>query len=394
MKAPKILTILAVPALLGLLAGCGGDETATTPGTAGTDDYAALDLNDPGGGLTETDEPVAFDDAVLKAMLLTEDGQEIDDPVADDPLVLRMQERLRERDRYRDDELPGITFARLTWGMLRDPGYTAPVAGPCDATDWTGTLRVDRGAVVVRRAIRFEFPADHVIVPRLDRRTVAFVSHTWCHLDGLVVQVVEPPLAAGEDPSAPNVLHIDTAAFQGEIPVAELAGMDRIVDVDDAGNRFHVVGFRAEDIEICPKGFLSGRYRAMNGDAPDTVRGGDGRMLGIRYGTFAGACYGIHGRIQGFMRGGFGVDAEGARVLVGKVIDRQGRFRGLIRGGWEPADGNGALARFRAQWAGRYGRREGVLGGEAHPVEGYPGGFFTGRWAEDCDAEATASVLR
>lgn len=393
MKAIRFLPLLAVLALPVLLAGCSGDDSALAPGTTAADDFAALDFNAPFGGLTETDEAIAFDDAGLKAMLLMEEGDELEDPIARDPLVLEMEERSRHRDRHRDGELADFTFARLTWGMLRGPEDTTRVEGPCEMTDWTGTLRVDRGAIVVRRMIRFEFPADHVVIPRLDRRTVAFVSHTWCHLDGLLIQIVEPPLAEGEEaPETPNMLHIETAAFSAEIPVADLAGMERVVDVDDMGNRFGVTGFKLRDIEVCPKGFLSGRYRSLGEDRPDTVRGDDGEVRGVRHGQFAGAWYTLHGRIHGFMRGGYGVDAEGNRVFVGKFIDRGGRFQGLIRGGWEPAD-DGQLARFRAEWAARGGRIEGILGGEAHPVEDYPGGFYAGRWTATCDDEATATIL-
>ena len=174
--------------------------------------------------------------------------------------------------------------------------------------------------------------------------------------------------------------------------VADLAGMERVVDVDDMGNRFGVTGFKLRDIEVCPKGFLSGRYRSLGEDRPDTVRGDDGEVRGVRHGQFAGAWYTLHGRIHGFMRGGYGVDAEGHRVFVGKFIDRGGRFQGLIRGGWEPAD-DGQLARFRVEWVARGCRIEGILGGEAHPVDGYPGGFYAGRWTATCDDEATATIL-
>jgi hypothetical protein len=393
MKTVRFLCLLAVAALLVPLAGCSDDDTAFAPGTTAADDFANLDLNAPFGGLTETDEEIAFDDAGLKAMLLMEEGDALEDPVARDPLVLEMEERSRHRERHRDGELADFTYARLTWGMLRGPDDTTRVEGPCEVTDWTGTLRVDRGALVVRRTIRFEFPADHVVFPRLDRQTVAFVSHTGCHFDGLLIQIVEPPLAEGEEePATPNTLRIETAAFSAEIPVADLAGMERVVDVDDAGNRFAVTGFKLRDIEICPKGFLSGRYRTRGEDRPDTVRGDDGEVRAVRHGQFAGAWYTLHGRIHGFMRGGYGVDAEGARVFVGKFIDRHGRFKGLIRGGWEPA-ADGRLARFRGEWVARGGGVEGVLGGEAHPVAGYPGGFYAGRWTTTCDEEATVEVL-
>ena len=390
MKTTRIILALAAVALLGLLAGCSSDDVASAPGVTASDNYELLDFNDPYGGLSETDEAVAFDDEGLKALLALEEEDDIEDPVARDPFVLRMEERSRHRERLAPEERPSFTFARLTWGMLRGPEDTTAVEGPCDMTDWTGTLRVDRGALVVRRTISFETPADHVIFPRLDRLTVAFISQTWCGFDGLVIEIVEHPVAEDDSVSAPNMLHIDTPGFQGSFPVAELADMDEVFEVDAAGNRFRINGFTVEDIDVCPKGFLSGRYRIMNHDVPDSVETGD---HGERLGSFAGAWYGLHGRIEGFMRGGYGIDAEGNRVFLGKFINRQGRFRGLIRGGWEPAEREGELASYRGEWVTRHGQVEGVLGGEAHPVEGYPGGFYVGKWTTTCDAEASAEVL-
>jgi hypothetical protein len=88
------------------------------------------------------------------------------------------------------------------------------------------------------------------------------------------------------------------------------------------------------------------------------------------------------------MRGGYGVTEEGERVFIGKYINRHGRFMGLIRGDWYPADEERDLAEFRGQWISYGGNVEGLLGGQAHPVEDYPGGFYVGRWTTLCDDEA------
>ena len=51
------------------------------------------------------------------------------------------------------------------------------------------------------------------------------------------------------------------------------ANNNGVVDVDDLGNRFEVTGFAPGDIEACPKGFLSGRYRlAAASDRPARER--------------------------------------------------------------------------------------------------------------------------
>jgi hypothetical protein len=387
-KMATIATTILLTA--GLLAGCSNDETSLTTTTgSGLDDFEQLDLDQTYGGLTATDEDVAFGDEALKAMMLAEDQEVVIDPLADDPVVLEMEERARHRERYEEGERPQFTYLRLRWGMLRGPDDSTSVERPCDVTDWTGTIRTDRGLVVVKRKIKFEYPADHVVFPRLDPQTVAFVSHTWCHFDGLVIEIVEPPIDTSTTPVSPNKLYVDTPLFQGEFLVSDLAGINQIFEVDDMGNRIQINGFGLSDIEVCPKGFLSGRYR--HGPQVDPgVEATEG--VAVRYGSFAGAWYSLNGGILGFMRGGYGVDANGERIFIGKIIDRRGHFSGFLRGGWEPGSDDRGLGEFRGSWMSRSGSMEGYLGGESHPVEGYPGGFYEGRWTSLCDNEAEGLV--
>lgn len=386
------ITFIAVGALLtlGLMAGCSSDESdLTTAPLAAADDYSNLDFSQTYGGLTATDEDEAFGDEALKLLMLAEEQDMVDDPLATDPVVLEMEERSRHMDRYEEGELPKFTYMRLRWGMLRGPDDTLRVEPPCDVTDWTGELHTDRGLVVVRRLIRFERPRDHVIFPRLNHRTVAFVSHTTCHFDGLVIQIIERPEDNDQDNPEPNILHINTPGFSGDFEVSSLAEMDEVFDVDDRGNRFQMTGFSMRDIETCPKGFLSGRYRHVRRDRPDTTVSD---RPGEIYGTYVGVWTTLTGRVHGFLRGGYGLTEDGHRVFIGKYINRRGHFMGLIRGGWNPADEEHDLAGFLGKWVSRDGNVEGVLGGEAHPVEDYPGGFFVGRWTTLCDDEVEGLI--
>jgi hypothetical protein len=388
----RYISFLAIGALLslGLLAGCSGDESdLTTASLTGADDYSQFDFSQTYGGLTDTDEEEAFGDEALKAMMLAEEQEVVDDPMAMDPVVLEMEERSRHMERHEEGERPRFTYLRLRWGMLRGPDDTLRVESPCDVTDWTGELHTDRGIVVVKRLIRFERPMDHVIFPRLNRKTVAFVSHTTCHFDGLVIQIIERPDDADSEYAEPNMLHINTPGFSADFEVAHLGDVDEVFEVDDQGNRFQMTGFSLSDIEICPKGFLSGRYRQVRADRPDTV---DHDRPGELYGTYAGAWTTLTGRVRGFLRGGYGVTEDGQRIFIGKYIDRRGRFMGLIRAGWNPADEEHDLADFLGHWRGRRGNMEGVLGGQAHPVEDYPGGFIVGRWTTFCDDEAEDTI--
>ena len=88
----RYISFLAVGALfaLGLLAGCSGDESdLTTASLTGADDFSRFDFSQTYGGLTATDEEEAFGDESLKAMLLAEEQDIVDDPLAMDPDRLR-----------------------------------------------------------------------------------------------------------------------------------------------------------------------------------------------------------------------------------------------------------------------------------------------------------------
>jgi hypothetical protein len=384
MKTIRFTLPLAALLILCLATGCGHDDGGVLATAPSGDDFANLDLADPYGGLSATDEEEAFGDEGLKAMMLAEEGEVVHDPLADDPRVQQFEAMGRHVNEHHERDRPRFTYVRLRWGMLRGPEDTTRVEGPCAATDWTGEIHTDRGLVVVRRTIRFEPGQDHVVFPRLDPRTVAFVSRTNCGLDGLLLQIIERPdtSAAGDiEEAAPNRLHVNAGPFQGVYLVEELSGLNEVNEVGDGGNRFQVEGFTLHDIGICPKGFLSGRYRLV---PPDTMGAGPGEIRG----HFAGAWRDLEGRIVGFMRGGYGIGPGEEHVLVGKLIDRRGRFRGLLAGTWEPGGRDGALATFKGRWGNRREGTQGLMGGQAHPVEGYPGGFFTGRWTASCDEEA------
>ena len=384
---PTKITLTLAAALLAafLLTGC-SDDSATPAATAtGGDDFQALDFSDPYGGLTASDEAVAFDDDALLAMTLAEDGQEVVDNWADDPMVREMERMGGMASDPGDSLRPHFTFVHLRWGMLRDLMDTVAVEPPCDVTDWTGAINVDRGVLLVRRVIRFERPLDHIIFPRLDRQTVGLVSRTACGFDGVVLQILERPEA---DPAAePNMLHIALGDFSLDVAVTDLVGLDEVHEVGD--NKVALVGFGLSDIAYCPKGFLDGMFRRMPVDRPDSLAS---ERPGTQYGVFAGMWRELDGRLHGHLRGGYGVDEDGNRIFVGKYIGPRGGFRGLIRGTWEPGAADDLMAAFRGQWFGRDGQAEGLLGGEAFAVDGSAGGFFSGRWTALCDDEAEDAV--
>ena len=396
---PTTLTLLMVFMMLLLtsfLTGCSDESKNLVSAESSADDYSQIDFSMAYGGLTTSDEEVAFGDDALLKMSLAEEGEEIADPVADDPRVRDMMERGDMSFDPDDPARPHFTFVHLRWGMLRDMMDSVSIEPPCDVTDWTGAVSVDRGVLLVRRAIRFERPLDHIIFPRLNQQTVGLVSHTACGFDGVVLQILERPEEYTERDSlglSPNMLHIKLGEFSADIAVEDLAGMTRVADVGSLGNQFALTGFTLRDVSVCPKGFLSGHYRRLPEDRPDLP---DSVQLDERpgelYGVYSGMWRGLEGLIHGHLRGGYGVDESGQRIFIGKYIGARGEFRGLIRGSWEPGETEDQMANFRGQWVAANGQVEGLLGGETFAVEGTPGGFFTGRWTTLCDDEAEAEV--
>jgi len=376
-RIPRMLAALSLAAALGL-AGCGENPAGSGSGaTPADDDWSAIDLDKEYGGLTATDEPVAFADPFLEAALAEDAAGEAGDPVALDPEVRALE---AAADSTGDPGMPRprFTFLRVTWGMLDSPADSLGAAAEgIESLDWSGSLRIDRGVVVVRRLILFERPGDHLLLPRPDRRTVGWVSRTGRHYDGIVVEIIEPPVrpdSTGTLPP-PNRLHFRTAPFAASFDVAELAGLERTFPVPPEGNAVRFSGFGLSAPAACPKGFLGGRWVAT-GDST---------------GVFKGRWMTLHGRLAGLMRGVWGYNDAGERVFVGKWIDRDGRFRGLLRGAWEPGAelGHGG---FRGRWVNAAQTLEGVLGGEYVALPERPGGFYAGRWSALCDPEAVGQI--
>ncbi|MBK9303775.1 MAG: hypothetical protein IPM94_07795 [bacterium] len=381
---PGLLNLAGLLFISGLLAlgatGCGDERGATVPGDVAVDDYEAMDLDKAYGGLTYSDESPAFGDAELEAMSLEDQEAASDDPLQDDAELAGLEAAALGGDDPAAPPPPTVIALRLTWGQL--DGAPEDIREEVQGLDWSGRLRVDRGLVVVRRVILFERPRDHLVRPRPDRRTVAWVSHTGPHFDGLIVEVVVPPAApdsASAGTPAPVMLHLVTPLVALDIPVAELAGLDVTHPVDELGNALRLEGHRVTDEDLCPKGFLGGIWKADRDST--TVEGG----------VFKGRWVGLWGRLHGFVRGRYGLDSSGERVFFGKYIDRQGRCRGMLAGAWEAADASGRGG-FHGEWHNAAATVEGVLGGEYVHAAGRPAGVFSGRWTTLCDQEAAESL--
>lgn len=341
----------------GLIAsGCGEQPAAPLP----ANEQAVLHLNAPSGGYGVGPESPAFADAELASSTLVE--EQVPEPYAgfsEDPQCARW---------LRGDST--VVYAvTLLWGELKtDPsigsfGIEADETGT-EGYDWTGYAEFTRGAVRVRSTIAFE-RNDHIERPRTDRTRLDWVSHTETGFDGLRIALYQPLPAEAED-----VLHIVAGTNEWSIPVADLQDYQQIFDVDTEGNQFMVRAFRI-DPEVCSRGFAGGGW------APRSDEG---------IGFFRGRWVGVDGEMAGYVRGHYGVDETGNRVLFGKVIDLDGNFIAILRGSWDirHETPRGVMGQFRTQALDAKGSVIGSFKGNWRIVGGSSGGFFEGRWNVGC----------
>lgn len=243
-----------------------------------------------------------------------------------------------------------VVHTVMRWGQIPfNPDAEAIV-------DWSGTLRVNRGAILIRRAVGFETATGDGIDARVSPQELSFSSHTRPASDGLRLTIIDPTPEADE----PLVLDYSNAeGSQYSVELADLVAAPQSLDVDDNGNRIVAVAI-AGSLDACDSGTLGGRWHR--------VAEGRGRLLGQVRDT--------DGELVGHMRGVYGERANGNRVVFGKYIGLQGGFRGIFAGRYE-------AGHFRGLWMTRAGE-VGALGGQYRETIAGPevGGHFLGRWAE------------
>jgi len=342
--------VLATVAAAALTVGCESDTSS--PDTTDDPLTQTVDIDDPYGGFNRSSEPAGFGDDYL----LSDEGEvPVSDAVADQPEVATMLDAP-------DNDLYAV---RLTWGYLAKDS-----TGTDERVDWSGSASVDEGAVIAVRTIQFEQRSgDHVVRPRDSRLVLEWVSTTTVAMDGLQLLVVDP------QDEVDNILHIDVPLLDEDIPVAELDGLDRMIEVGDAGHEFRIQARKVE-ITACSRGWVSGRWQ----HDPERPNDDRGRVLGHFLGHWTNAA----GEEGGAIRGIYGVNRRGHRVLFGKLIDPSGNFRGLARGTWQPTASPG-VGSFRAHWLDVDRQVVGGMRGVWERRDRDGSGYFHGAWATLCD---------
>jgi hypothetical protein len=360
--------ILTCAAFLMLAVGCSdnGSQSLTSDGN--------LNLEDAFGGYTSSSEVPAFGDDELVAAAYGEEEVE-------DDLISRSQQ-----EALANSHLCGFYHFRAVWGSIP---YNSTVT---EVTDWSGSLTISRGTVVVRHVVRFE-PGQDYLLPREDRQTIEWVSSTTVHNDGIGVDIyipreyrIDTTVVDDEEVIDTVVLDCDDATLTFEtgpysrtFSVRELIGLDTVIYLEDSVNAVALHGFRL-DYRPCPRGFMSGTW----GYDPDGQ------------GVFSGLWLGRQGAVIGHYHGHFGIADDGARVFFGKVISRNGNFEYFLRGIWGPRPNHHANPNALHRAPGKYvggiftadGARVGVVQGQYRTHPAHKSGFMQGRWKVLCNYDS------
>lgn len=370
---------MILPALALLAAGCETSMIDPASPAGATQTEAVIDLDSETGGLSESDEQVAFGDPA--ALAAVEEGErEYDDP-------LRNEERIRNMER-RD----GVRIYRLRalWGKVMLAAEDT-IDTECCPLDWSGGMHLAGGVIVVERVILFE-PGE--FVTRVDPGTIRWNSRTCPHVDGVRVRLIVPPVvspdAAGGRPdsteNAEPLLTIRTGPFTRSFTLDELEAMRLLEPVDRCNNYMMIAGHRV--LPGCPHGYLAGAWTRL--EEPDTLVNPDtGETRGVVLGRFKGVWVGERGWAVGHLRGFYGINSAGELKFFGKYINTSGEFMGILAGDWgvDPTFAEtgpvGDRGWFAGRWLGRGRVVHGRLKGEW--ITAGPGvGYFNGLWARSC----------
>jgi hypothetical protein len=304
-------------------------------------------LEDEFGGYKATNEVAGFGDPEI----LDEFGedQEVSDLLSEDPQI------------FSDMENPAVDvyFLRITWGMLQ--GDTSAI----NVIDWSGSAKIDRGALVLLRTIRFE-PGDYIHRPRPDRQTLEWTSYTKPHFDGICIAIVVPPNEV-TTVSVEGSFTFSTIPFTKTFSFSELESIDVVYPVDEYGNEISFVGHKKQLVP-CGGGFLEGRWITTKPE----------------HGKFFGKWINQEGTLAGHLKGHWGIRKNGEKVFFGKYISTDGEFKGLLRGRWEYGKSQGE-GWFFGHWYDRHHRMAGILKGHWRAgTEVDRKGFFHGTWKKLC----------
>jgi hypothetical protein len=332
----KRLTSLGLAVLVAALFGGCRHQGGLDPST----------INEAYGGLTTEDEQSEFGEpAVFGALGSSGADPVFDDVIASDPALVTAEQ-----------STPTIHYLLVAWGKLKRDS----VDGEGDVTpqDFSGTLSVTDGGIVVVRKVRMETTQGDGVLARTDSKLVEWQSTIYGGVDGLLVKIIAP---------ADATVTLTAAGQTVAKTVAELDLTYGIVDVPGTDDALAWAAAAVDKSGGCAHGYMVGRWN---------------RRLAIG-GVYRGRWVSADGELRGHMRGIFGDRTDGDHVLFGKWIGGGGEFHGLLAGRY----GDGKL---QGHWLDAELRLAGRVKGiyfEPAVLEPRKIGFYLGTWQEACPAD-------
>ena len=339
MKKLTLLSLVIFALLSMLIIGGCSKETPNEPGKDGE----VTELDSPYGGYDTSDELPAFGDALMAAEF--EEDNDVTDPITLDPAFTNAIDSVKVK----------AYFIRIAWGLLEFDSTATTVV------NWNGSASVNRGTLGIKKEILFERPADHIVLPRPNRKTVQWVSNTITHFDGIALVIIDKDTS-----NVPGEFTFTTPLYSRTFSFDELDSLEVVETVTAQG---HQVSIQAYNKKVIPfgGGFLEGRWTKTK-----TRNGG---------GVFRGKWINDTGTHAGHLRGIWGINLKGEKVFFGKYITLNGKFGGLLTGHWGNSENDQNMGWFAGRWFNQSLSAVGTLEGRWKArEENLRNGFFHGKW--------------
>jgi hypothetical protein len=326
----KLPYLFFASSLVGIAA-CATDSSEPAPTTTGV----TSQLAETNGGFTTEDEAPQFGiPEEFTAANIEVEGANANDTMSTNPTVTGVMAVPTAE----------VRDVLVMWGHI-------PAGSGGELRDWSGSLTLSRGAMVVQRTVAFE-ANDHLDLPRTSPLAVSFTSHTKPASDCLALRIWDDSAS-----TAPLTLTYQSATAAADTYVIDLNALDAGPIIIDAGNGDKMIAVDLKEPSpavVCDGGFMHGRFRAL--------------VPGL--GFYLGHVLDRTGQVIGDVRGIYGKG-----MIYGKFIDLEGHFVGIINGTYDATDD------FRARWISLQGDR-GLIHGHYFDDPTVDGGFFLARWAE------------
>jgi len=313
------------------------------------------------GPLDSGDENLAADD--IELVLASEFDTNDENPAfgkaslqTDDDTEVRVDDNLTtdtDRNRIMDtDSTTKVYFVRMTFGRLE--GDTTAT----DVVDWSGSLQVNKGAIVVRKTIKFE-RGDRLDLPRESRQELNFKAFTVTRYDGIAFAIVDDPAL-----DLDGILTVNAGQFSTTFSFSELDSLGFLQEV--GADEISIIS-HSKFAAPFAGGFFTGHWYRVTGNS----------------GGFEGRWISPDSDKVGHLKGRWGKGRRGSREMHGKIINDDGTFIGKLNGEWGYNRTQGRRGWLAGKYVNRSNQTVGTFKGHFHT--GTPEdrkGFMAGRWKE------------